>query len=940
MARFLLISVVLIAALIVGINASNCQKCKGKNEEWKSCGACDSTCRNKHVVCPKICKLPGSCGCKTGYVRNSRRICVKKENCPGPNTCGKNEEFYPCGACDQGCNYLAKCSTKCRKGSCGCKKGYVRNENKICIKKQNCPKTNTCGKNEVFYPYGACDQGCNYATRCTTECRKGSCGCKQGYVRNDKKICIPQESCPKVCGINEEYMPCGACDQGCDYAVDCIQGCREGACGCKSGYLRSNGTCVLSENCPKNPICGPNEEIKRCGACDGTCREPSIACTKICREPECGCMKGYVRNNGKCILLKSCPKTPTCGPNEELKECGACDGNCEEKYVPCTADCRLPECGCKSDYVRNNGTCILYESCPKTPTCGPNEEIKGCGACDGTCEEKDVPCTADCRRPECGCKSDYVRNNGTCILYESCPKTPTCGPNEEIKGCGACDGTCEEKDVPCTTDCRRPECGCKSGYVRNNGKCILYEKCRKTPTCGPNEEIKGCGACDGTCEEKDVPCTADCRLPECGCKSGYVRNNGTCILYKSCPKTPTCGPNEEIKGCGACDGTCEEKDVPCTTDCRLPECGCKSGYVRNNGTCILYESCPKIPTCGPNEEIKGCGACDGTCEEKDVPCTADCRLPECGCKSGYVRNNGTCILYKSCPKTPTCGPNEEIKGCGACDGTCEEKDVPCTTDCRLPECGCKSGYVRNNGTCILYESCPKIPTCGPNEEIKGCGACDGTCEEKDVPCTADCRRPECGCKSGYVRNNGTCILYKSCPKTPTCGPNEEIKGCGACDGTCKEPNVACTLDCRLPECGCKSGYVRNNGKCILYEKCRKTPTCGPNEEIKGCGACDGTCEEKDVPCTADCRLPECGCKSGYVRNNGKCILYEKCRKTPSCGPNEELKPCGACDGTCKKPHPMCTKDCRQPECGCIKGFYRNDDLKCVSLLQCPIEPKQ
>ncbi|CAD6231871.1 GSCOCG00001628001-RA-CDS [Cotesia congregata] len=111
MARFLLISLVLVAALIVGTNASNCQKCKGKNEEWKSCGACDSTCRNKHVVCPKICKQPGSCGCKTGYVRNSRRICIKEKNCPKPRICGKNEVFYRCGACDQGCNYLAKCST-------------------------------------------------------------------------------------------------------------------------------------------------------------------------------------------------------------------------------------------------------------------------------------------------------------------------------------------------------------------------------------------------------------------------------------------------------------------------------------------------------------------------------------------------------------------------------------------------------------------------------------------------------------------------------------------------------------------------------------------------------------------------------------------------------------------------------------------------------------
>ncbi|CAG5106902.1 Similar to swm-1: Serine protease inhibitor swm-1 (Caenorhabditis elegans) [Cotesia congregata] len=1045
MARFLLISLVLVAALIVGTNASNCQKCKGKNEEWKSCGACDSTCRNKHVVCPKICKQPGSCGCKTGYVRNSRRICIKEKNCPKPRICGKNEVFYRCGACDQGCNYLAKCSTKCRKGSCGCKKGYVRNENKICIKKQNCPKV--CGINEEYMPCGACDQGCDYAVECIQGCREGACGCKSGYLRSNG-TCVLSENCPKTptCGPNQEIKHCGACDGTCKVPNPaCTFDCRPPECGCIKGYVKSSGKCILLKNCPKTPTCGPNEELKGCGACDGTCGEKDVICTADCRPPECGCKSGYVRSNGKCILYEKCPKPPTCGPNEEIKECGACDGTCKKKDVACTLQCRQPECGCKSGYVRSNGKCILYEKCPNTPTCGPNEEMKECGACDGTCKEKDVACTLQCRQPECGCKSGYVRNNGICILYEKCPKTPTCGPNEEIKHCGACDGTCKNPSPACTKECRPPECGCMKGYVKNNGKCILLKSCPKTPTCGPNEELKECGACDGTCGQKDVSCTLQCREPECGCKSGYVRNNGTCILYKSCPKNPICGQNEEfypcgscdqgcnyaarctsecrkgscgckkgyvrndkricipqkscpkacgineeympcgacdqgcdyavdciqgcrkgacgcksgyvrsngtcilsedcpqspscgqyeeLKPCGACDGTCKEPSVACTAECRQPECGCMKGYVRNNGKCILLKNCPKPPTCGPNQEIKHCGACDGTCKVPNPACTFDCRPPECGCIKGYVKSSGKCILLKNCPKTPTCGPNEEIKGCGACDGTCGEKDVICTADCRPPECGCKSGYVRNNGTCILYKSCPKTPICGPNEVLRPCGACDGTCKEKDVACTLQCRQPECGCKSGYVRSNGKCILYEKCPKTPTCGPNEEMKECGACDGTCKEKDVACTLQCRQPECGCKSGYVRSNGKCILYEKCPKPPTCGPNEEIKECGACDGTCKEKDVACTLQCREPECGCKSGYVRNNGKCILYNKCPKTPTCGPNEEIKVCGACDNTCEERNMMCTMDCRPPECGCMKGYVRNNST-CISPDCCP-----
>ncbi|KAH0568766.1 hypothetical protein KQX54_021457 [Cotesia glomerata] len=118
------------------------------------------------------------------------------------------------------------------------------------------------------------------------------------------------------------------------------------------------------------------------------------------------------------------------------------------------------------------------------------------------------------------------------------------------------------------------------------------------------------------------------------------------------------------------------------------------------------------------------------------------------------------------------------------------------------------------------------------------------------------------------------------------------------------------------------------------------PKCyGQNEEWYGCGACDSKCGIK-VSCVQSCREGSCGCKRGYVRNNGVCIWEQSCPKSPKCGPNEEIKGCGACDNTCKERNMMCTMDCRQPECGCIKGFYRNDDLKCVSLLQCPIEPKQ
>ena len=53
------------------------------------------------------------------------------------------------------------------------------------------------------------------------------------------------------CGLNEDYLTCGTCDQLCmDPAVRmCPQGCKEG-CFCLKGYSRnSQGVCVTEAQC-------------------------------------------------------------------------------------------------------------------------------------------------------------------------------------------------------------------------------------------------------------------------------------------------------------------------------------------------------------------------------------------------------------------------------------------------------------------------------------------------------------------------------------------------------------------------------------------------------------------------------------------------------------------------------------------------------------------
>ena len=107
--------------------------------------------------------------------------------------------------------------------------------------------------------------------------------------------------------------------------------------------------------------------------------------------------------------------------------------------------------------------------------------------------------------------------------------------------------------------------------------------------------------------------------------------------------------------------------------------------------------------------------------------------------------------------------------------------------------------------------------CGSNEVYQSCGGCEGTCTNPNPICTLQCRAPQCVCRTGYVRHHGQCVLEKSCPTF--CGENEVFRSCGACEGTCDNPNPICTLECRPPRCVCRSGYVRQNGRCVSVKSC-------------------------------------------------------------------------------------------------------------------------
>ncbi|XP_035220585.1 zonadhesin-like isoform X2 [Stegodyphus dumicola] len=420
---------------------------------------------------------------------------------PLQDRCGEDEEFLNCGsACPPSCSNKdrsAPCTLQCVKG-CFCKRGLVRNQHGKCVPPDACPKEKRCRKDEIFLDCGsACPPSCankDKQTPCTLQCVSG-CFCKTGLVRKEDGMCIPPEQCPRTdrCGKDEVFLDCGsACPPTCENkgkSTPCPFQCVRG-CFCKHGLVRNeNRKCVPPEQCPKQELCGKDEVFHECGSvCPATCtnKDKPSPCTLQCVRG-CFCKRGLVRNEyGKCVLPEQCPKEEKCGKDEVFSECGsACPPSCanKDKQTPCTLQC-VKGCFCKRGLVRNeNGQCVRPEECPKQEKCGKDEVYQDCGpACPLFCANKDkpTPCTLQCVSG-CFCKSGYIRNdNGLCIPIEQCPKEEKCEKDEVFLDCGsACPPSCANirNPIACTLQCVSG-CFCKDGLVRSsNGKCILPQQC-------------------------------------------------------------------------------------------------------------------------------------------------------------------------------------------------------------------------------------------------------------------------------------------------------------------------------------------------------------------------------------------------------------------------------------------------------------------------------
>ncbi|KAJ1375106.1 hypothetical protein KIN20_038362 [Parelaphostrongylus tenuis] len=189
-------------------------------------------------------------------------------------------------------------------------------------------------------------------------------------------------------------------------------------------------------------VCGQNEVFDLCGACEPTCRDPNPVCVIPCL-PACRCRNGFIRNDeGRCVRNCQRPTTPPpyscfnvrCPPGTHCEMVAQpCFGrpcpppspacindnpaprpplscsdircppgtHCEQVAQPCTRPpCMPPTPQCVANRDRNR----------QSGRCGENEVFDNCGpSCEPSCWDPNPQgcppgCVAGCR-----CRNGFFR---------------------------------------------------------------------------------------------------------------------------------------------------------------------------------------------------------------------------------------------------------------------------------------------------------------------------------------------------------------------------------------------------------------------------------------------------------------------------------------------------------------------------------------------------
>ncbi|EGT53964.1 hypothetical protein CAEBREN_03418 [Caenorhabditis brenneri] len=386
------------------------------------------------VTCPDgdQCETEWFQGHPTLYCRDSynRTILAKCDRV----TCPDGEYCFDVGELKK-YNFRMKCIPKPPRTPARCK-------NIVCPDGEECMET---------YMHGVVRYKCWSQTTSTeidtcerVNCHKGQkCDVDENHYYQvdcvDDLDAVDNDPVDSTCPRNQTMSEClNTCSEakcpGSGTSMMCTKHCSKG-CACATGFVRSSdGECYKSKDCPPDQMCGQNEEYL-CEKCAGTCENPSPNClgpkNKNCQKT-CICAAGFVKKNGKCVTLASCPdhdhSNITCLGTQDYTDClpkcrqlcsgvQECDTNMQMEM--CT-----PGCVCRANYkMDSNGDCVHNRHCFKTTDCPLNEEWSKCVLVENICKMATIqraPLRYHCFSG-CICSTGFARNsNGTCVEQDKC----------------------------------------------------------------------------------------------------------------------------------------------------------------------------------------------------------------------------------------------------------------------------------------------------------------------------------------------------------------------------------------------------------------------------------------------------------------------------------------------------------------------------------------
>ncbi|KAI5636359.1 trypsin inhibitor like cysteine rich domain-containing protein [Phthorimaea operculella] len=168
------------------------------------------------IACKPPRDCPSGCGCGIPYRYTSETdlSCILAEDCPPQECTRPNEEWARCPQClaescaDADTPETGVCNTLIHncEPRCVCKKGFYRNDEQMCVPKEECSKPKCPGnQTEVYCPTFKCPhQFCPvsnddviYACKPPRDCASG-CGCADPYKYRSKDdySCVLAEDCP------------------------------------------------------------------------------------------------------------------------------------------------------------------------------------------------------------------------------------------------------------------------------------------------------------------------------------------------------------------------------------------------------------------------------------------------------------------------------------------------------------------------------------------------------------------------------------------------------------------------------------------------------------------------------------------------------------------------------------------------------------------------